>query len=271
MEPTSSAATDAGWDVSGADHRPSPDAHPGIAALRAQGAHRIDPIRFRYLEALARRTAVLHGEPRRVLDSKLTQLLVVAAQQADTLRTEWDQTVPALVQRYPHAADDLRRLHADGDVGALVRLAARLDSQPRSSLLSGLLRRIEQQAGAPAQAAAGKDSATAGVFEGFPADLKTVRRDKDAWSRLRVDLQMARSYEKAPDKPGPLNSHLLVLRSMRRMQDIAPAYLAQFMSYAETLLWLDQAGSLGAVPMTAKGARPAPERKKPGRAGRSTS
>lgn len=265
MESTTSAATDDGRDVAGVSHRPGPDVHPGIAALRAQGAHRIDPVRFRYLEALARRTAVLDGEPQRVLASKLSQLLVVAAQQADTLRTEWDQTVPALVQRYPHVADDLRRLHADGDVGALVRLAAQLESEPRSGLLSELLRHIERQVGAPAQAAPGRSSATGGVSDGTPADLKTVQRDKDGWARLRVDLQMARSYEKAPDKPGPLNSHLLVLRSMRRMQDIAPAYLAQFMSYVETLLWLDQAGSSGAVPIAVKGARPTAERKKPGR------
>lgn len=260
MESTSSAAIDSGRDLSGAN------ANTRIAALRAQGAHRSDPVRFRYLEALARRAAVLQGEPRRVLDATLSQLLEAVAQHTDALRTEWDQCVPAMAQRYPHAADELHRLRADTDANALRRRMAQLQSQPRGNLLSDLLRHIAQQAPAPTQpAAAGRGSAAHGGSGASLADLKTVQRDKDAWTRLRVELQLARSQAQAPDNPGPLNSHLLVLRSLRRMQTIAPEYLAQFMLYAETLLWLDQCAS-GSVLVVPKMTRPAAEPKKPLRA-----
>lgn len=42
-----------------------------LEALRAQGAHLIDPIRFRYLEALARRTQSQPAAVQRVLRPRL--------------------------------------------------------------------------------------------------------------------------------------------------------------------------------------------------------
>jgi hypothetical protein len=38
-----------------------------------------------------------------------------------------------------------------------------------------------------------------------------------------------------------------VLQSLKQMRDISPQYLEQFMSYADTLLWLDQAESTRAA------------------------
>ena len=38
-----------------------------------------------------------------------------------------------------------------------------------------------------------------------------------------------------------MNSQHLVLRSLERMRDIAPDYLQGFMSYIDTLIWLEHA------------------------------
>ena len=46
-----------------------------IAALRARGAADADPLRFRYVEALARRAAAHEGAARAVLDAKLAAAL----------------------------------------------------------------------------------------------------------------------------------------------------------------------------------------------------
>lgn len=262
MQSRASPAIERGGSAPAEGARPVVEAHGALAALRAQGADRLDPIRFRYLEALARRVCVLQGEPRRVLDGKLTRLLAAAALQIDALRAERDQLLGALAQRHPLAEPLLRQRDVDSDVRALRRRLARHDGQSRSGLLGSLLTHIERQAQEPAQPGAEKNSVVAGSLAAPPATLKAVQRHQDVWSRLRVDRQLARSHAKAPENPGPLNSHLLVLRSLRRMQDIAPAYLAQFMSYAETLLWLDQAGP-GQAPVSGKTVRPAPGRRKP--------
>ncbi|TPG23427.1 DUF2894 domain-containing protein [Variovorax ginsengisoli] len=48
-----------------------------IDAWRARGADRLDPVRFRFLEAMARRAAAHDGETRRMLDERLKHLLAV--------------------------------------------------------------------------------------------------------------------------------------------------------------------------------------------------
>jgi len=44
----------------------------------------------------------------------------------------------------------------------------------------------------------------------------------------------------APKNAGPINSHMLVLRSLALMREISPDYLNQFTSYVDALLCLDQ-------------------------------
>jgi hypothetical protein len=48
-----------------------------------------------------------------------------------------------------------------------------------------------------------------------------------------------RTLQQAPKNAGPINSHMLVLRSLELMCDTSPDYLDCFMSYAETLLCPD--------------------------------
>ncbi len=46
-----------------------------LEGWRARGADRVDPVRFRFIEAIARRAAAHDGEARRLLDEKLRALL----------------------------------------------------------------------------------------------------------------------------------------------------------------------------------------------------
>lgn len=56
-----------------------------IDAWRQRGADRLDPVRFRFLEAMARRAVAHEGEARRLLDERLTHLLAVY--EADLAKT----------------------------------------------------------------------------------------------------------------------------------------------------------------------------------------
>lgn len=58
-----------------ADSDPRQDPRARLAAWRESGADRIDPVRFRFLEALARRSANQHGEARELLDARLAHLV----------------------------------------------------------------------------------------------------------------------------------------------------------------------------------------------------
>ena len=72
-------------------------------------------------------------------------------------------------------------------------------------------------------------------------ELKAVAYFRDAWSRLSTEQQLTQTLAQAPENAGPMNSQHLVLRSLQIMRDIAPDYLQGFMSYIDTLIWLEQA------------------------------
>lgn len=239
-----------------------PDLHrySRAQAERAQGAEHHNPTAFRFIEAMARRTAAVKGDARRVLESRLADLRTTMADQGVAFEAQWGQALPGLVQRHPRSADALCKLHAAADARALQKLVARLDALPHRDRVGDLVRHIavQSQTSVPGDESAGDRSG----WNARPAgELKAVQRHQDVWARLRVEQQLVRSHRGAPANPGPLNSHFLVLRSLRRMQEIAPAYLTQFVSHAETLLWLEQA-SHGGVRVATAGVRGKIDRKK---------
>jgi hypothetical protein len=213
-----------------------------LAALREAGAERFDPVRFHYLDALARRAARQGGGVRRMLDERLAAALADFEQAFARARDAARATVAHVAPLHPRAADELAALCAAGDFGAVERLAAGLEKQERPSLAE-LARHIEQQLP--------RDEAPAGARP----ELKAVRYFRDTWAKLSVDRQLSHAIDQAPENAGPLNSHYLVLRSLEMMRDISPDYLNRFMSYADTLLCLDRAAE-----------RNKPAAKKPARA-----
>jgi len=178
-----------------------------IAALREQGADRFDPVRFRFIETLARRTADLQGAARDVLDGRLAQAL---------------------------ADYEARLAQAAGESGQPVASEELTGSSPLAELLALIGQPV------PEDPAGSIDKIGLRHVEA-PGELKSMRYFRSTWSKLSVDKQLAQALEKAPENAGPLNSHHLVLQSLRQMRDISPAYLKRFMSYVDALFWLDQA------------------------------
>jgi hypothetical protein len=67
---------------------------------------------------------------------------------------------------------------------------------------------------------------------------------------------VVQATHRAPENAGPLNSHMLVLRTLGLMRELSPHYLRRFLSHTETLLWLEQAqGQLKSAQSPAKSGR----------------
>ncbi|MDB5771395.1 MAG: hypothetical protein JWM42_1769 [Burkholderia sp.] len=213
----------------------SPDFDTLITSLRKAGADQFDPVRLHYIEALAKRAIAHQGSVKRMLDAKLAQALAAFKERFDLARCDAKETIARSVQQYPHAASDLQRLFAAGDFKGLRRLTATLKTGEHSTSLGALVRQLEQHSPENADA---RLEETAGPR----AELKTIRNFRNTWSKLSVDRQVAQALEQAPKNAGPINSHMLVLRSLALMRDISPDYLNRFMSYADTLLCLEQSG-----------------------------
>lgn len=214
---------------------PASDREPQIAALRMSGAERLDPLRFHFIEALARRLRDHEGAVGRVLDGRLSEALVACSRRLEHLRNEARQTVARTSGRYPEAAEALQRLFAAGDFGGIGHLVATLEDLDRRSPLAELAR----TGGRGLAPEDGGDPSEAG---GPRCELRSLRHFRNTWSQRSAERQVAQAVERAPANAGPLNSHMLVLRSLSAMRDMSPAYLNRFVSYADTLLRLEQAG-----------------------------
>jgi len=239
-----------------AESAPAFDPSAEIAALRTKGADRFDPVRFRFIEALARREPGQQGDVRRILNGRLALALAAYRARFEQTRNEARDTVARASEQYPAAADELQRLFGAGDFAGLRRFAAGLEKKDQQASLADLtcyLAKLSPE---------GVDAGPAGegnIGSGSRSELKAIRNFRNTWAKLSVDRQVAQAIEQAPENAGPLNSHRLVLRSLELMRDIAPDYLTRFVSYVDTLLWLDQADRkskpLVKKPSTAKTAK----------------
>jgi hypothetical protein len=188
-----------------------------LDALRASGAADREPVRFAYLEALTRR----------------------AARQPEAIR----QTLNAKISA---AADEL----ASRLPPAPVVITKSSTASPLADLLSYISGHVHEPAETMPPTAANatvnrknrpkSKNAAAGHHPQGP-ELKSVAYFRNEWSKLSTEQQLTQTLAQAPENAGPMNSQHLVLRSLERMRDIAPDYLQGFMSYIDTLIWLDHA------------------------------
>lgn len=97
-----------------------------IDALRARGDGRIDPVRFRLIEAVARRSAGHEGEARRILDDKLDRLLRAYGETVDRHA------------RAAGALDAIDAVSSSTSPAALAGLLERLGPQPSTASVETL-------------------------------------------------------------------------------------------------------------------------------------
>ncbi len=179
---------------------PAASLHARLAALRSQGAWRLDPARFHTLEALSRR---LPGQP---------------------------PPVRALLQRKLQAGlDDYAER-----VAQTIRPASRAKPVTAPSPLAQLTQHLREAA------THGKGAAAPGDTHA-PDELASVRRFRRTWSQSRAQDQVAQAVARKPANAGPLNSHVLVLRTLDLLQALSPEYLRRFVVQVESLQWLEQA------------------------------
>lgn len=220
-----------------------------LASLKDQGGERFDAAGWHYLDTLARHAAAHEGSVRRMLEARLAPAVAAFAGRFDKARSAAAELVANAGGKYPQSAAQLQRLFAEGDFKGVRRLAATLDAHAQCAALASLVSQLE-----PAQATGPRVAHSAPVLE-----LKTVRESRATWARLSVDRQLSQAMKLAPQNAGPINSHMLVLRSLAMMQEISPDYLSRMVSYADTLLALDP----GEKEVAVKRKKPAKAKKQP--------
>lgn len=192
-----------------------------LQAWRASGADRVDPVRFRFIEAMVRRTAAQHDAARRVLDTRVAALLAAYGEAVERASAQKGSSAVAA----PPAA-------------------------PQPGPLSALTAALAQHAAAQVDQdlPVGLPPSLTG-----PAELKSAQYFRSTWSRLSAQKRITESLAQLPENAGPLNSHRLVHRAMSLMHEMSPEYLQKFMAHVEALMWLDRAQAAGAPASKAAG------------------
>ena len=183
-------------------------AQEGIEGWRHSGAWQVDPARFFFLEALARRIA---GQPQAVQYALAGKL---EAAMADFAARVAAQPAPATAAERRKAAAPVRCLPL-----------AQLNEAVRSAAAA---RAAHAPAEEPTQ---------------DPHELASVRRFRRTWDRSRTLEQVERAVARRPANAGPLNSHVLVLQSLDLMRGLSTEYLRHFLMHVETLQWLEDAAA----------------------------
>ena len=192
---------------------------------------------------------MLPGATRAILDGKLDKALQDYSQRFELALSDARETVARTGAKHPEATDELERLFNAGDFWALRRFVAELENAAAQTPLADLTAYIGQHSLVDLD---GLLATNEEPQAGSSAELKAVRCFRNTWSKLSVEQQLAQALAQGPENAGPLNSHLLMLRSLQLMRDISPDYLNRFMSYVDTLLWLEQADGGGIPLKTAK-------------------
>ncbi|HEX5393207.1 MAG TPA: DUF2894 domain-containing protein [Rhodocyclaceae bacterium] len=233
------------------------EAVAALAALRESRADQLDPVRFHFMETLAQRAQTQPTTVAKQLEAKLADALTDYQGRMKQAQKDAKKTLTQALKRFPAAADALQQRFDAGDFKGLQQQATRLEAASRPALLADLLAYIAQSAPAMESTAEGAESVegaageTGGAMGGSmgsneQTELKSVRYFRDAWTKLNLNQVVTHSLATAPENAGPLNSHMLVLKAIELMRDTAPEYLSHFISYADTLLWLEQA--MAAIP-----------------------
>ncbi|TXT29014.1 MAG: hypothetical protein FD131_2705 [Rhodocyclaceae bacterium] len=194
-----------------------------ISALRTSGAADRDPVRFAYLEALSRRAATQPEAIRQLLKARISAAMYELASRPT-----------------PAPAESTETSHSSPLADLLAYISGQAhgqqDATPPANEASTVNRKNRPKS----------KTASAEPRQQGP-ELKSVAIFRNEWSKLSTEQQLTQTLAQAPENAGPMNSQHLVLRSLERMRDIAPDYLQGFMSYIDTLIWLEQADSTRAM------------------------
>lgn len=181
-----------------------------LDAWRAQGADRIDPMRFLFIEALARRAASHGGEVRHRVEIKLSALLQAYRRDVEQAAAPFPHHAAALSERKPTR-------------GPLAELTEYLTSHAHT------------RGGDPAAERAARAASS------YP-ELPVLDELRALWAGISAQKQLRQSLAQVPGNAGPLNSSSLVHRALSLMHDLSPGYLQQFLSYVDALSCLESMG-----------------------------
>lgn len=227
-----------------------------LAALQASGADRFKPIAFQYVLSLGRR-AQAEGAAKNIAARAIAALRDYEAQLSKA-RAEAEALTAQLLAAQPDCAHELQPLLQQQDFRALGAAARRLQQACARTSVAALTRTLNAIEPATETAAASPNLGTAmrdqelqaiDALDGAPtgsgtkAGPRSLHALQESLAVHSARQLLAQEMRGAATDSGPLNPHMLAIKSLAIMGDISPAYLGRFVAYVDALFWLEQASA----------------------------
>jgi hypothetical protein len=234
-----------------------------LSVLAQSGGDGFDPARWSYITSLARRAQGKQDAVKRQIEQIALKALDDYQNCFDQERAKAAGMMANVVSDYPDATEPVRTLFAKGDFRGLRRQLARLSQRYRPGVLTPLTNRLMsgahvlekkkmpptvedllRQQDAEVLQSVGSVMAQDGDLpeNTEKSGLNPFHLFRKTWSKLYSDRLVARAMKERPENAGPLNSQMLATRTLFIMRNLSPSYLNWFVSYVDTLLWLEQTG-----------------------------
>ena len=208
------------------------DLEQELATLRKNGGDRFDPVRFRYIEAMAGRSARCSGAAASAIATRTLAAI-------DAYCSAWQEADERKIAPTATTLSSARE--------GLVALTALLIKNSEQIIEAGsdnsLDQRLRQEELEILRSLSGEGTAATGPANVAAAELGAVRQMRAALHRVDTERRVSRFSREAPDESGPLNPQRLVTDTLATMYQLSPRYLSRLISYADTLLWLEQVGA----------------------------
>ncbi len=233
-----------------------------LTLLMESGANCFDPVRFSYIESLARRSVGKSVAVCRLIEVKIIKALADYQNLFDRACADAENIVIRVSSEYPDSADKISELYKGCDFNGVQRLAGKLDRDNGRRIFSALMEMLVQNGITTSENDAQlsfndlmrmQEDEAVKSFANFPTsegqeksedrwELRVLRHFKELRAKRYSDKLVTSAIKERPEDPGPLNTQMLATHTLSVMRNLSPAYLNRFVSYIDTLLWLKHAG-----------------------------
>ena len=225
-----------------------------IRALKELGANQFDPVRFCFIESLHRRAKSARAVVAGILELKVQQALINYQDRLSQAQEDAEPLVTKMKALFPESSDQIQNTFDCYDYVGLVNLLEVLEQKHNKLSFSDLSDQLLHNGDNS------NDSASLSFGELLqqqeralfnPTDdprlvnhpvkreLKSIRRFRETQEALNMDKLVRQSIKEGPENPGPINPHMLAIRALSNMQNLSPQYLKYFISYIDTVFWLE--------------------------------
>jgi hypothetical protein len=231
----------------------------GLQRLTNSGACNFSPARFFYIELMAAKTHKVSDNVRELVAEKALVALQSYTDDFDRAKKQAVSLADELRDQQPDLSQQLERLLSDGKFAEIKQLNFRLMAQLPSSIatLKDRLnpeKLVADHSEPPSSFKDTMDQQQKQVLENFDyaaddmdtgnkaAALKAFLSFRAFKEKYDTDKLVDQIINERPINMGPLNPHMLLVRSIESMRNLSPHYLSRFTTYIDTLLRLEDAG-----------------------------